>query len=297
VRSRSYTVGETETEAEARDGVSPPPSSPPSHLPSAAEQSAVPDIHIINNDNVSAPPVRRHQAFVEAVEEEELSENHFQRGYSADREETPVRAQKDGRRNRHTNIVDIPSIVRESSAAAPQRPLAINKSIRRRPVQQNRKSRLSSLAPTVVDEDSNEEDLTEDPKLQSAEENMTGAFIPTSQQRHMRACMICSIVRTQSQFVSSGCPNCEQILELTGSPEAVQDCTSQVFEGLVTVSDTKRSWVARYQRLEGYVPGVYAIQVEGILPEDILEACRANGVNYIPRDGSANEAIPSQLEG
>lgn len=118
-----------------------------------------------------------------------------------------------------------------------------------------------------------------------------GAYIPPNQQRHMRACMICSIVRTQQQFTTQGCPNCEEILELAGNPEQVNDCTSQVFEGLISVADTNRSWVARYQRLEGYVPGVYATQVEGILPEDILMAVENAGINYVPRDGSEQEML------
>ncbi|KAF2016614.1 transcription initiation Spt4 [Aaosphaeria arxii CBS 175.79] len=119
------------------------------------------------------------------------------------------------------------------------------------------------------------------------------AYIPPSQQRNMRACMVCSIVRTNAQFLQSGCPNCEPFLELTGNPDAIADCTSQVFEGLLTVSDTSRSWVARYQRLEGYVPGVYAIQVEGVLPDDIVVAAENAGVHYIPRDGSVSEALPT----
>lgn len=118
-----------------------------------------------------------------------------------------------------------------------------------------------------------------------------GASIPSNMQRHMRACMVCSIVRTQQQFTTQGCPNCEEILELAGNPEQVNDCTSQVFEGLISVADTNRSWVARYQRLEGYVPGVYATQVEGILPEDILVAVENAGINYVPRDGSEQEML------
>jgi transcription elongation factor SPT4 len=120
------------------------------------------------------------------------------------------------------------------------------------------------------------------------------AFIPPNQQRYMRACMVCSIVRTETQFRQSGCPNCEHFMELRGNAEAVQDCTSQVFDGLMTVSDTKRSWVARYQRLEGYVPGVYAVQVEGVLPEDVIVAAENAGVHYIPRDGSVSEALPTE---
>ena len=121
-----------------------------------------------------------------------------------------------------------------------------------------------------------------------------GNYIPNSQARHMRACMVCSIVRTYTAFLQSGCPNCDGFLELTGNGDAIQDCTSQVFEGLLTVSNTSRSWVARYQRLEGYVPGVYAVQVEGILPEDAVVAAEQAGVHYIPRDGSVSEALPTE---
>ncbi|KAF2024587.1 Spt4-domain-containing protein [Setomelanomma holmii] len=118
-----------------------------------------------------------------------------------------------------------------------------------------------------------------------------GASIPANQQRNMRACMVCSIVRTQQQFLTQGCPNCEDIIELANNPDQINDCTSQVFEGLISVSDTSRSWVARYQRLEGYVPGVYATQVEGILPEDVLAAVENAGINYVPRDGSEQEML------
>jgi transcription elongation factor SPT4 len=129
------------------------------------------------------------------------------------------------------------------------------------------------------------------PERDSEDMVQGGASIPPNQQRNMRACMVCSIVRTQQQFTTQGCPNCEDILELAGNPEQVNDCTSQVFEGLISVADTNRSWVARYQRLEGYVPGVYATQVEGILPEDILVAVENAGINYVPRDGSEQEML------
>ncbi|KAJ4348815.1 transcription elongation factor spt4 [Didymosphaeria variabile] len=118
-------------------------------------------------------------------------------------------------------------------------------------------------------------------------------FIPTNQHRNMRACMVCSIVKTEQQFRSFGCPNCDGFLQLRGNSDGIADCTSQVFEGLITVSDTSKSWVARWQRLEGYVAGVYAVQVEGILPEEFIAAAEENGVHYIPRDGSVNEALPT----
>jgi transcription elongation factor SPT4 len=113
-----------------------------------------------------------------------------------------------------------------------------------------------------------------------------------NQQRHMRACMVCSVVKTTQDFKRAGCPNCEHFLELAGNDDQIQDCTSQVFEGLIAVTDTSgKSWVVRHQRLEGYVPGVYATQVEGVLPEDVAVAAENAGVHYIPRDGSSNEVI------
>lgn len=54
---------------------------------------------------------------------------------------------------------------------------------------------------------------------------------------------------------------------MRGSQETVMDCTSQVFEGMITINAAPESgagsWVARWQRLEGYVPGVYAVKVVG----------------------------------
>ncbi len=52
---------------------------------------------------------------------------------------------------------------------------------------------------------------------------------------------------------------------MKGSNDAIQDCTSQVFDGLITLADPVSSWVAKWQRLEGYVPGVYAVKVVGLV--------------------------------
>lgn len=99
--------------------------------------------------------------------------------------------------------------------------------------------------------------------------------------------------------MNQGCPNCEEFLELAGHSDSIQDCTSQVFEGLITLADPASSWVARWQRLDGYVAGVYAVKVQGLvravagdklrlradcdqLPEDVLSAVEAAGVKYIP---------------
>lgn len=103
--------------------------------------------------------------------------------------------------------------------------------------------------------------------------------------RDLRACMVCSIVQRFSDFLARGCPNCEPILGLANHRDTIQDCTSRVFEGLITMPQPTQSWVAKWQRLDGYVPGVYAVKVVGELPRDIVSALEAEGVKYIPRDG------------
>jgi len=114
-------------------------------------------------------------------------------------------------------------------------------------------------------------------------------FVPTNQMRHLRACMVCSIVQTQTRFLREGCPNCENFLDLTGHPDTVSECTSQVFEGLIALADPTQSWLARWQRLDGYVGGVYAIKVVGMLPDEVKQNIEEAGGRYIPRDGSADD--------
>lgn len=94
-----------------------------------------------------------------------------------------------------------------------------------------------------------------------------------------------SDVLLQQDFRARGCPNCEPILGLANHPDTIQDCTSRVFEGLITMAQPTQSWVAKWQRLEGYVPGVYAVKVVGELPIDIVNALEGEGVKYIRRDG------------
>ena len=71
------------------------------------------------------------------------------------------------------------------------------------------------------------------------------------------------ITEAGQRFVREGCPNCESVLDLAGHSDLVQECTSQVYEGLVTLADPKSSWVAKWQRLDTYRPGVYAVKVVG----------------------------------
>ena len=59
---------------------------------------------------------------------------------------------------------------------------------------------------------------------------------------------------------------------MRGSSETVNDCTSAVFEGMITLNSAvgmdglpRGSWVAKWQRLEDYQPGLYAVKVSGVV--------------------------------
>lgn len=108
--------------------------------------------------------------------------------------------------------------------------------------------------------------------------------------RNLRACLLCSIVLPYNDFHRSGCPNCEELLTLRLSHDNIQELTSQVFEGLITLHDPQTSWVAKWQRLDNYKPGIYATKVVGRLPSDIVDGLEEQNVKYVPRDGSANGA-------
>lgn len=112
-------------------------------------------------------------------------------------------------------------------------------------------------------------------------------FVQPGQQRHLRACMVCSIVLHNNRFKSHGCPNCEEFLQLANDQEQIESCTSQVFEGLIAIGNPSKSWVAKWQRLDKYVPGMYATKVSGQLPDDVRSNLEESRVTYIPRDGSA----------
>lgn len=85
------------------------------------------------------------------------------------------------------------------------------------------------------------------------------------------------------RFRDGGCPNCDEFLHLQGSAEQIEICTSQVFEGLITLANPGKSWVAKWQRLDKYHAGVYAVKVSGQLPDDVKTQLEEEfRIQYIP---------------
>ncbi|KAI0056800.1 transcription initiation Spt4 [Artomyces pyxidatus] len=110
------------------------------------------------------------------------------------------------------------------------------------------------------------------------------AIPPQARAKQLRACLLCSIIQTPVDFRRTGCPNCEELMQMKGSPDRIQMCTTTYFDGIIAVIDPENSWVARWQRTAKYVRGMYAVRVKGRIPEDVEAELESRGIKYRPRD-------------
>ncbi|KAI1447130.1 Spt4/RpoE2 zinc finger-domain-containing protein [Annulohypoxylon stygium] len=128
------------------------------------------------------------------------------------------------------------------------------------------------------------------------EPTLASMHIPNNQWRYARACMVCSIIMTQSDFRNKGCPNCP-FLDMKGSPEAIENCTSSQFNDVHLVVKPKVSWTAKWMRLKDFVPGIYAIKVNGSLPDEIKQTLLDDNHAIVPvlANRSRNNIVASHV--
>jgi transcription elongation factor SPT4 len=84
--------------------------------------------------------------------------------------------------------------------------------------------------------------------------------LPNAMKR-LRACLRCKIILSTQQFYREGCPNCAG--DYVGDRQAVEQLTTRNFSGTAAIIDPSRSWVGRNIKVEGLLPGVYAVAVQG----------------------------------
>ncbi|XP_015269136.1 PREDICTED: transcription elongation factor SPT4 isoform X2 [Gekko japonicus] len=84
--------------------------------------------------------------------------------------------------------------------------------------------------------------------------------------QHLRACLLCSLVKTIDQFEFDGCDNCDSYLQMKGNREMVYDCTSSSFDGIIAMMSPEDSWVSKWQRIR------------------IVRELKSRGVAYKSRD-------------
>lgn len=113
-------------------------------------------------------------------------------------------------------------------------------------------------------------DQFEEPERQSDQgsDAARDEFALPSAMTRLRACLRCKIVLSTQQFIREGCPNC--VDDYVGDRQAVEQLTTRNFSGTAAIIDPARSWVGRNIKVESFVPGVYAIAVQGgYVGEDI----------------------------
>jgi len=104
--------------------------------------------------------------------------------------------------------------------------------------------------------------------------------------RNLRACLVCSLIKTFDQFEFDGCENCDDFLRMRNNRENVYACTSTNFDGMIAVMSPEDSWVCKWQRISRFVKGIYAISVSGKLPPGIVREMKSRGIPYRSRDMS-----------
>ena len=89
----------------------------------------------------------------------------------------------------------------------------------------------------------------------------------------LRACIPCMLVKSYEQFASDGCENCNSD-DVEDYAEFIRECTTGSFEGLAAVTQPSQSWVARWQFINNFVPGIYALKVNGQVSQEALRKLR-----------------------
>lgn len=85
------------------------------------------------------------------------------------------------------------------------------------------------------------------------------------------ACLSCRLLKTEAEFVESGCGNCKY-LKMIGDRRRTRDCTTENFHGFMAITKPRESWVAKYNRLNKLVPGFYALHIIGEIPDSVRDA-------------------------
>ena len=104
------------------------------------------------------------------------------------------------------------------------------------------------------------------------------AGIPDSLTEH-RACKRCGLIKTFTQFYDAGCENCP-FFEMEEINEKVLSCTSSFYAGFHAILDPKESWMAKWMQTRQALPGIYASEIMGSLPEEARALCEEKGYKW-----------------
>lgn len=83
-------------------------------------------------------------------------------------------------------------------------------------------------------------------------------------------------IRAFRCFLPQNCP----FLEMVDDTEKVNACTTAFHEGQAAIMDPGESWVAKWLRVDNYLPGCYAINVTGQFDKEIEEELENRGCRW-----------------
>lgn len=99
--------------------------------------------------------------------------------------------------------------------------------------------------------------------------------------QNLRACIPCLLVKTYRQWIEEGCENCVDAIDMKDTVNLVNDLTTQDFDGMIALMQPSKSWVARWQFIPEFIPGVYAIKVRGDVSPESAEILTEKGFRNV----------------
>ncbi|MGL5899440.1 MAG: hypothetical protein ACRCZW_07205 [Lactobacillaceae bacterium] len=100
---------------------------------------------------------------------------------------------------------------------------------------------------------------------------------PSTFSSRLKCCKLCS--RISSHLKSKGCENCTTVSKNS-------NIASNKFKGMIGLIDPNKSWVAKWQRINGLKRGLYALTVDGDVDEEVIVEYEKSGRVYINRKES-----------
>ncbi|EQB60193.1 transcription elongation factor spt4 [Vairimorpha apis BRL 01] len=100
---------------------------------------------------------------------------------------------------------------------------------------------------------------------------------PLSFSTKLKCCKLCS--KISSQLKSKGCDNCTTVSKDS-------NIVSNKFKGMIGLVEPDKSWVAKWQRINGLKKGLYALTVAGDVDEEVIVEYEKSGRVYLNRKES-----------
>ena len=83
----------------------------------------------------------------------------------------------------------------------------------------------------------------------------------------LRACLVCSLIKSFYLFERDGCDNCEGFLNMKNNRRNVYKCTSSNFDGVTAYTGPGNNCLAKWNGIQQFCKGIYAISVSGEIPD------------------------------